>query len=135
MKPSVMFVCVKNGGKSQMAAALMRLRAGSTVHVYSAGTTPGEALNEAARVSVERIGASFDGEEPKAIDPELMRRMDRVVVIGDEAVVEPVKGMKGSIETWTVDEPSQRGIEGDERMDLLRDELDARVAQLLAEID
>ncbi|WP_420176331.1 low molecular weight phosphatase family protein [Luteococcus sp. OSA5] len=134
MKPSVLFVCVKNGGKSQMAAALMRLRAGRDVHVHSAGTQPGGKLNEESRASVERVGGSFDGEEPKPIDPKLLRSVNRVVVIGDEATVEPVKGMKGTIEHWAVDEPSQRGIEGDQRMDLLRDELDARVAQLLAEL-
>ena len=51
-RPSVLFVCVKNGGKSQIAAALMRARAGEAIEVHSAGTAPGSGLNEEARVSV-----------------------------------------------------------------------------------
>lgn len=132
--PSVLFVCVKNGGKSQMAAALMRQLCGGQVQVYSAGTEPGSKLNEASRASVERIGASFDGEHPKPIDPELLRRVDRVVVIGNEAVVDSVEGMRGSIETWPTDEPSERGIAGDERMDLIREDLSRRVAALRDEL-
>lgn len=134
MKPSVVFVCVKNGGKSQMAAALMRLRAGDAVEVHSAGTRPGASLNQASRASIERVGGTFDGEHPKALDPDLLRRVDRVIVIGDEAVVEPVDGMRGTIETWVTDEPSLRGIEGDERMDLVRDDIDRRVRALAAEL-
>ncbi|SJN28415.1 arsenate-mycothiol transferase ArsC [Luteococcus japonicus] len=133
-KPSVLFVCVKNGGKSQMAAALMRLRAGHAVEVHSAGTHPGSKLNEASRASVAELGATFEGESPKPIEPELLRRVDRVVVIGEEAVVEPVEGMRGSIETWVTDEPSLRGIEGDERMRQVRDDIDTRVRGLLDQL-
>lgn len=129
-KPSVLFVCVKNGGKSQMAAALMRQHAGNAVDVYSAGTRPGSKLNEESRRSVERVGASFDGESPKALDADLMAQVDRVVLIGGEAQVEPVAGMRGTITRWETDEPSLRGIEGDERMDLVRDDIDARVRAL-----
>jgi len=134
VKPSVLFVCVKNGGKSQMAAALARLHAGDAVDVYSAGTKPGASLNEESRASVEQMGGSFDGEHPKAIDPELVRSVDRVVLVGGEAQVEPVEGMRGTIETWVTDEPSLRGIEGEERMTLVRDDIDARVLALLDEL-
>ncbi|WP_255443551.1 low molecular weight phosphatase family protein [Tessaracoccus sp. MC1679] len=133
-KPSVLFVCVKNGGKSQMAAALARLHAGDAVDVYSAGTKPAATLNEESRASVEQVGATFDGEQPKAIDPEILRSVDRVVLVGGEAVVEPVEGMRGTIETWLTDEPSLRGIEGEERMTLVRDDIDARVRALLSEL-
>lgn len=60
--------------------------------------------------------------------------MDRIVVIGEEAVVEPVEGMRGSIETWVTDEPSLRGIEGDERMRQVRDDIDTRVRGLLDQL-
>ena len=133
MTPSVLFVCVKNGGKSQMAAALAR-QASSDVGVHSAGTHPGKALNEESRASVERIGATMDGEFPKAIDPDLLRSVDRVVIIGGEAEVEPVDGMRGTMERWETDEPSLRGIEGAERMDLIRDDLAVRVEALLADL-
>ncbi|WCE38513.1 low molecular weight phosphatase family protein [Brevibacterium sp. BDJS002] len=133
-KPSVLFVCVKNAGKSQMAAALMRQVAGDSVRVHSAGTSPGTALNALSAASVAEVGASMDGEHPKPIDPTLLQTADRVVVIGDEAVVEPVPGMAGTIETWTIDEPSARGIEGEERIRLIRGQLAEKVRHLVGEL-
>lgn len=131
--PSVLFVCVKNGGKSQMAAALMRHAAGGEIQVFSAGTEPGSALNAESAASVRDVGASMDGETPKPIDPEVLRSVNRVVVIG-EAHVEPVEEMSGNIEVWDVDEPSLRGLEGVERMVLIREDIAARVAALRAEL-
>lgn len=132
--PSVLFVCVKNGGKSQLAAALMRHHAGDTVTVHSAGTKPGTKLNQQAVESLQQSGISVDGEHPKAIDQQTLESATRVVVLGTEAVVEPVAGMAGTIETWETDEPSKRGIEGPERMQLIRDDIDTRVQNLLAEL-
>ena len=133
-RPSVLFVCVKNGGKSQMAAALLRHRAGGAIEVHSAGTAPGGSLNSLSAEAVAESGADMAGEQPKPIDPELLRRVDRVIVIGQDARVEPVVGMTAAVETWTTDEPSQRGIEGVERMRLVRDDIDARVRDLQAEL-
>jgi len=130
-RPSVLFVCVKNGGKSQIAAALMRQVAGDSVEVISAGTTPGGSLNGEARDAVSEVGASMDSEFPKPIEPDVLARVDRVVVLGSEARVEPVAGMNGTIETWETDEPSERGIHGMERMRLVRDDIAARVDALL----
>ncbi|MDO5628994.1 MAG: low molecular weight phosphatase family protein [Mobilicoccus sp.] len=132
VKPSVLFVCVKNGGKSQMAAALMRHHAGDRVEVHSAGTKPGGMLNAESAASVEEVGASMAGESPKAIDSALLDSVDRVVVIGTEAVIE--EPGSAPIETWETDEPSTRGIEGAERMRLVRDDIDARVRTLLADL-
>lgn len=131
-RPTVLFVCVKNGGKSQMAAALMRHIAGNRVDVYSAGTTPGSKLNEESRASVEALGASFDGEYPKAVDADLLGRADRVIVVGTEAQLPA--DCHENIEVWAVDEPSERGIEGEERMTLIRTELLERVEKLAAEL-
>ncbi len=131
-KPSVLFVCVKNGGKSQMGAALMRLHAGDAVEVYSAGTKPGSTLNAESVASVEEVGASMAGEYAKPIDPALLDSVDRVVVIGGEAVID--RPGSAPIETWETDEPSTRGIEGPERMRLVRDDIDARVRALLREL-
>jgi len=133
-KPSVLFVCVKNGGKSQMAAALMRHHAGDAVEVHSAGTTPGSSLNQLSAEVIAEVGADMSGESPKPIDPALLRRVDQVIVLGEEAHVEPVAGMKGTIETWSTDEPSHRGIEGVERMRLVRDDIDRHVRELLPEL-
>ena len=132
--PSVLFVCVKNGGKSQMAAALMELKVRGAVGVYSAGTKPGSAINAQSAEAVAEVGADMSAGIPKAIDPDLLRRVDRVVLVGGEAQVEPVEGMVGAIETWLTDEPSERGIEGMERMRLVRDDIAARVDNLLAEL-
>ncbi|GAA1753498.1 low molecular weight phosphatase family protein [Kocuria aegyptia] len=133
-KPSVLFVCAKNGGKSQMAAALMEHRAHGAVEVHSGGTTPGNKINALSAEVVAEVGADMSSGTPKPIDPDLLRRVDRVVVLGDEAEVEPVDGMAGTIETWYTDEPSTRGIEGAERMRLVRDDIDARVQALLTEL-
>ena len=132
--PSVLFVCVKNGGKSQMAAALMEARAAGAVEVHSAGTKPGSAINALSAEVVAEVGADMSAGFTKPIDPALLARADRVVVLGEEAVVEPVPGMSGTITTWVTDEPSERGIEGAERMRLVRDDIDRRVRSLLAEL-
>jgi protein-tyrosine-phosphatase len=133
-RPSVLFVCVKNSGKSQMAAALMRQLAGDAVEVYSAGTNPGDRLNEQSAQAVEELGATFAGEQPKPIDPEVLARVDRVIVTGGDARVDPLPGMAGRIEVWETDEPSERGIEGMERMRLVRDDLRRHVYDLAVEL-
>ncbi|MCA2304891.1 low molecular weight phosphatase family protein [Mycobacterium intracellulare] len=127
-KPSVLFVCVKNAGKSQMAAALMRKVAGDTVDVYSAGTTPGTAVNALSAQSLAEVGADITDESPKPIDPQVVRDVDVVVTLGREAHVQPVAGTR--FENWDTDEPSERGIDGIERMRLVRDDITARVADL-----
>ncbi|MGP9681725.1 MULTISPECIES: arsenate-mycothiol transferase ArsC [unclassified Brachybacterium] len=132
--PSVLFVCVKNGGKSQMAAALLRHHAGDAVEVHSAGTKPGSAINALSAGVVAEVGADMSAGFTKPIDPALLARVDRVVVLGEEAVVESVRGMAGTITTWVTDEPSERGIEGAERMRLVRDDIDARVRTLLDDL-
>ena len=127
-KPSVLFVCVKNGGKSQMAAGLMRRTAGSAVEVHSAGTKPGAAVNALSAQSLLEIGVDITAETPKPIDPQLLRDVDVVVTLGREAHVDPVRGTR--FENWDTDEPSERGIDGIERMRLIRDDIAARVAHL-----
>ena len=133
-KPSVLFVCVKNGGKSQMAAALMRHHAGDAIEVHSAGTKPGGSLNSLSTEVIAEAGADMAGESPRPINPDLLARVDRVVVLGDEAHIEPLDDMTWTIETWHTDEPSTRGIEGIERMRLVRDDIDRRVRTLLTEL-
>lgn len=132
--PTVLFVCSRNGGKSQMAEALMKKHAHGTVDAVSAGTNPGPKINALSAEVIAEAGADMSAGVPKGIDPELLRTVDRVVVLGTEAKVDPVEGMKAPIETWETDEPSLRGIEGVERMRLVRDDIDARVQKLLAEL-
>ncbi|MCS3779692.1 arsenate-mycothiol transferase ArsC [Tsukamurella ocularis] len=130
--PSVLFVCVKNGGKSQMAAGLMRATAGDAVEVHSAGARPGSAVNGLSAESLAEVGIDVTGETPKAIDPGVLARVDLVVVLGREAVVEPPAGVR--LVNWDTDEPSERGIDGIERMRLIRDDIAARVVALTAEL-
>jgi arsenate-mycothiol transferase len=129
-RPSVLFVCVKNAGKSQMAAGLMRKVVGDSVDVYSAGTTPGTAINALSAQSLAEVGVDITGQSPKLIDPQVVRDVDVVVTLGREARVEPVPGTR--FENWDTDEPSERGIDGIERMRLVRDDIAARVADLAA---
>ena len=126
--PSVLFVCVKNGGKSQMAAGLMRQAAGNTVDVYSAGTKPGSAVNGLSAESLREVGVDISGETPKPLDPHVVEKVDVVVTLGREAHVEPIPGTL--FENWDTDEPSERGIDGIDRMRLVRDDIAARVADL-----
>ena len=127
--PSVLFVCVKNGGKSQMAAGLMRKVAGDTVQVYSAGTKPGAAVNDLSAQALAEVGVDVTGNTPTLIDSQLVRDVDVVVMLGREARVDPVPDTR--FECWDTDEPSERGIDGIERMRLVRDDIAARVADLL----
>ncbi|GAA4759164.1 MAG: low molecular weight phosphatase family protein [Rhodococcus sp.] len=130
--PSVLFVCVKNGGKSQMAAGLMRKAVGEAVEVHSAGTKPGTAVNDLSAESLAEVGIDITGETPKPIDPELLARVDLVVTLGREAVVNAPAGV--TLINWDTDEPSERGIDGIERMRLVRDDIAARVTALAAEL-
>ncbi|MDF3312281.1 low molecular weight phosphatase family protein [Rhodococcus sp. T2V] len=130
--PSVLFVCVKNGGKSQMAAGLMRRAAGDAVQVYSAGTKPGAAVNALSAESLLEVGVDITGQTPTLIDPQLVRDVDVVVTLGREAHVDPVDGTR--FENWDTDEPSERGIDGIERMRLVRDDIADRVTQLAAQL-
>ena len=130
--PAVLFVCSKNGGKSQLAAGLMNQFAGGAVTVFSAGTKPGKSLNPQAVESLAELGVDITGEHPKPVTDEVLDAVDVVVVLGTEAKIEPRDGIR--FEVWETDEPSERGIEGMERMRLVRNDIKARVQKLYAEL-
>lgn len=92
-RPSVLFVCVKNGGKSQMAAGLMKLEVGDSVTVTSAGTKPGSAVNALSAEVLQDLGADITTEEPTLLTEDDMRAAGNVVVIGTEAQVPEVNGV------------------------------------------
>ena len=131
-KPRVLFVCVKNGGKSQVAAGLMKHYAGDAVEIQSAGTKAGTALNDLSVQSLLEVGVDISDERPKAITDEMVRGVDVVVTLGREAEVDPVEGPR--FENWDTDEPSERGIEGIERMRLVRDDIATRVLTLASDL-
>ncbi|MEV7134342.1 low molecular weight phosphatase family protein [Arthrobacter sp. NPDC093128] len=130
--PAVLFVCSKNGGKSQLAAGLMKQLAGGAVTVYSAGTKPGRSLNPQAVESLTELGIDITGEHPKPVTDEVLDTVDAVIILGTEAKLEPHEGTR--FEIWETDEPSDRAIEGMERMRLVRDDIKARVQKLHSEL-
>jgi protein-tyrosine-phosphatase len=133
-KPSVLFICVHNAGKSQTAEALMKHLVGEEITVFSGGTGPDEKLAADAVAALEEIGVEVDGQFPKAIDPKILRSVDRVIVLGDQAQVEPIEGMKSEIETWLIIEPKDLGVVGEQRAAMVRDEILERVEQLAYEL-
>ncbi|MCU1519099.1 MAG: flavoprotein [Pseudarthrobacter sp.] len=130
--PAVLFVCSRNGGKSQLAAGLMRHLAGNAVTVFSAGTKPAAALNSQAVESLTELGVDVTGEHPKPVTDDVLATADVVIVLGTEAKLEPREGTR--YEVWETDEPSERGIDGMERMRLVRDDIKARVQELHTEL-
>lgn len=127
-----MFVCSKNGGKSQLAAGLMRELAGDKIAVYSAGIKPAKDLNPQAVESLTELGIDVTGEYPKPVTDEVLDTVDAVIVLGTEAKLDPLSGKR--LEVWETDEPSTRGIEGMERMRLVRDDIKNRVQSLYTEL-
>ncbi len=129
-KPSVLFVCVKNSGKSQMAAGLMDKVAGDTVTTASAGSKSGSAVNDLSAQVLAEVGVDISQNVPYQITREDQEKADLVVILGPEAQVDEVEGTL--YERWETNEPSDRGIDGIERMRLVRDDILDRVTALHA---
>ncbi|WP_293775399.1 low molecular weight phosphatase family protein [uncultured Corynebacterium sp.] len=124
---SVLFLCNTNRGKSQMAAALARKHAPDW-EVHSAGVKTTEqhreqGVNAEAQASLAKVGADMAG-TPTLIDRDLASSVDHVVIVGDA-------DYDGVAERWEIEDPSVRGLEGEARMDALRDDIDARVRAFL----
>src|SRR6185312_16087417 len=100
--PSVLFICVKNAGKSQMAAGLISKIGGDTVEVYSAGTNPGAEINALSAEALREVGVDITANTPKPIDPQLIREVDVVVTLGRDARVPSDPGSR--LENWDTDE-------------------------------
>ena len=126
--PSVLFVCSKNGGKSQIAAGYLRKDAGDSIAVSSAGTKPGTSINELAADVLAGQGVDIRGEHHRQLTEADMRAASVVVVLGTEAKVPDLPGV--TVEVWETDEPSLRGIEGRARMELLTEDIHRRVSDL-----
>jgi arsenate reductase (thioredoxin) len=127
--PEVLFVCVHNAGRSQMAAGLVKLRAQGRIHVRSAGSTPTEEINPNAVVALEELGVDVSEEFPKPLTDEVVRAADVVITMGcgDACPIYPGK----KYEDWELDDPESRDLETVRR---IRDEIDARVQKLIAEL-
>ena len=127
--PSVLFVCVHNAGRSQMAAGYLRHLGAGRVEVRSAGSAPGERINPVAVAAMAEEGIDIAGEQPKVLTTEAVEVSDVVVTMGcgDECPFYPGK----RYEDWVLDDPAGQGIEA---VRPIRDEIRARVEALLAEL-
>ena len=127
--PEVLFVCVHNAGRSQMAAGFVRKLAGGRVSVRSAGSEPADRLNPAVVEAMAEVGVDLGEEAPKRLSDEYVREADAVVTMGcgDACPVYPGK----RYEDWELDDPADLDLDGVRRV---RDEIEARVRALLAEI-
>ncbi|CAM5228808.1 Arsenate reductase ArsC OS=Streptomyces tendae OX=1932 GN=F3L20_18935 PE=4 SV=1 [Streptomyces tendae] len=129
-KPSVLFVCVHNAGRSQMAAAWLTHLAGDRVEVRSAGSAPGTEVNPAAVGAMAEVGIDISAEIPKVLTVDAVKESDVCVTMGcgDTCPVFPGKRYLD----WTLDDPAGQGLEA---VRAIRDEIRTRVAALIAEID
>ena len=129
-QPEVLFVCVHNAGRSQMAAGLVKLRSEGRVHVRSAGSAPGEEINPAVAEVMSEIGVDMGEEFPKPLTDEVVRAADVVITMGcgDACPIYPGK----RYEDWQLEDPAGQDIATVRR---IRDELDQRVQSLIAELE
>jgi protein-tyrosine-phosphatase len=127
--PEVLFVCVHNAGRSQMAAGLVKLRSEGRIHVRSAGSDPGETINPAVIEAMDELGVDLSEEFPKPLTDEVVRAADVVITMGcgDACPIFPGK----RYEDWVLDDPAGQRLDTVRR---IRDELDGRVETLIAEL-
>ena len=126
---TVLFVCVHNAGRSQMAAGFMRTLGAGKVEVLSAGSEPKDSINPVAVAAMAEVGIDIANNVPKVLTPEAVQMSDVVITMGcgDACPFYPGK----RYEDWKLDDPAGQGIEQVRR---IRDEIREKVAKLLAEI-
>jgi arsenate reductase (thioredoxin) len=124
--PEVLFVCVHNAGRSQMAAALLERRAEGRVRVLSAGSEPADRLNPAVVEAMAELGIDISGERPKKLEDGMVRESDVVITMGcgDACPIYPGK----RYEDWELEDPSGKDVE---TVRGIRDEIERRVDALL----
>jgi arsenate reductase (thioredoxin) len=127
--PEVLFVCVHNAGRSQMAAALLHQKAAGRVHVRSAGSTPANQLNPRVVEAMSEVGLDITREFPKALTDEYVRAVDAVITMGcgDACLIYPGK----RYEDWELEDPAGKDLATVRR---IRDEIEVRVERLLEQL-
>jgi protein-tyrosine-phosphatase len=128
-RPVVLFLCVHNAGRSQMAAALLALHARDVIMVHSAGSAPGETLNPAVVEAMAEWRIDISGERPKKLTDEMVHQADVIVTMGcgDSCPVYPGKHYVD----WELPDPAGRSLD---EVRPIRDEIDARVRALVSEL-
>ncbi|MGO1234643.1 MAG: arsenate reductase ArsC [Microbacterium gubbeenense] len=126
-KPSVLFVCVHNAGRSQMAAGFLRDIAGDSVEVRSAGSMPAEQINPTAVEAMAEVGIDITAEAPKVLTTDAVKESDVVITMGcgDACPIFPGK----RYEDWELDDPAGQGLDA---VRPIRDDIRARIEGLVA---
>ena len=128
-QPEVLFVCVHNAGRSQMAAGLVKLRSDGNIHVRSAGSDPAHQINPAVVEAMAELGVDMGEEFPKPLTDEFIRAADVVITMGcgDACPIYPGK----RYEDWDLEDPAGKDLEMVRR---IRDEIDERVQKLVGDL-
>jgi arsenate reductase len=128
--PSVLFVCVHNAGRSQMAAGFLSHLAGDTIEVRSAGSAPADSINPAAVEAMAEVGIDITAQAPKILTTEAVEASDVVITMGcgDTCPIFPGK----SYRDWVLDDPAGQGVQA---VRPIRDEIKTRVEALIAELN
>lgn len=129
-KPTVLFVCVHNAGRSQMAAGFMQHLAGEKVNVLSAGSAPKDSINPIAIAAMAEVGIDIAHNQPKVLTVEAVKESDAVITMGcgDACPIFPGK----RYEDWVLEDPAGQSIEVVRK---IRDEIKQKVEKLLAELN
>lgn len=129
-RPTVLFLCVHNAGRSQMAAGFLRHLAGDRIDVLSAGSEPADAINPAAVAAMAEKGIDISAQQPRRWSDDTVEAADVIVTMGcgDACPVLPGKRYVD----WELDDPAGKGVE---EVRPIRDEIERRVRTLIAELD
>jgi protein-tyrosine-phosphatase len=127
--PSVLFVCVHNAGRSQMAAGFLRDIAGDRIEVRSAGSMPADQINPIAVEAMGEVGIDITAEQPKVLTTEAVQASDVVITMGCGDACPFFPGKR--YEDWKLDDPAGQGIEA---VRPIRDEIRSRIEKLVAEL-
>jgi arsenate reductase len=128
-KPSVLFVCVHNAGRSQMAAGYLNHLSGGRIEVRSAGSEPADKINPVAVQAMAEDGIDIEAEQPKILTTEAVKASDVVITMGCGDTCPYYPGKR--YEDWVLDDPAGQGIEV---VRPIRDQIRRRVAQLIGEL-
>ena len=128
-KPTVLFVCVHNAGRSQMAAGFLRQLAAGTIDVRSAGSMPGHQINPVAVEAMAEVGIDIAGEQPKKLSTEAVQGSDVVITMGCGDACPFYPGTR--YEDWELDDPAGQDLE---KVRPIRDEIKSRVEELLVSL-
>lgn len=129
MKPSVLFVCVHNAGRSQMAAGYLRHLSGGGIEVRSAGSMPASEINPVAVQAMREEGIDITAEQPKVLTTEAVQDSDVVITMGCGDVCPIFPGKR--YEDWDLEDPAGQGVEA---VRPIRDDIRARIEALITEL-